>query len=294
MEESQASRDAVLYFMIHWMSVRKYPSPVLVNQGGHWVVVVGYESDVDPQTSSTVTLQQITFHDPEPHNIGTVTTMSASQWYNGPWNGAVIYSGTWLNDYVAVVEPPKPSGTTRVRVVERTGRQLLSDRQAVEYAVRWVRERQLAERPGYQVFARGQVEPTGALLVHDEPRMDLKQERPLDYYVVPFGLRSERERGGHPIVRAAVLVNAYTGDLEETTVFGRPIQYMTREGALDIAAKAFNVDQAKLKATLMFQPSKVSHIRAFPFWEVSLGERSIYIDQLGEVFGRLELSIPGD
>jgi hypothetical protein len=291
-EQSQASRDAVLYFMIYWMSVRKYPSPVLVNQGGHWVVVVGYESDVDPQTSSTVTLQQITFHDPEPHNIGTVTTMSASQWYNGPWNGAVIYSGTWLNDYVAVVEPPKPSGTTRVRVVERTGRQLLSDRQAVEYALRWVRERQLAERPGYQVFASGQVEPTGALLVHDEPRMDLKQERPIDYYVVPFGLRSER--GGHPTVRAAVLVNAYTGDLEETTVFGRPIQYMTREGALDIAAKAFNVDQARLKATLMFQPSKVSHIRAFPFWEVSLGDRLIYIDQFGEVFGRLELSIPGD
>jgi len=27
----------------------------------------------------------------------------------------------------------------------------------------------------------------------------------------------------------------------------------------------------------MFQPSKVSHIRAYPFWRVSLGDRTIYI-----------------
>lgn len=53
--------------------------------------------------------------------------------------------------------------------------------------------------------------PTGALLVQDEPRMDRKQERPIAYYVVPFGVRGENERG-HPTVRVSVLVNAYTGE----------------------------------------------------------------------------------
>ena len=295
-QESQASRDAVLHFMLYWMSVRRYPSPVLVNQGGHWVVVVGYDSDVDPTQSSAVTLQQITFRDPEPHNIGTLTTMSASQWYNGPWVGGVVYSGTWMDNYVAVVEPPMPKGTVRVQIVDRTGREYLSEQQAVEHAVRWIRELRLAERPGYEFLLRGDVAPTGALLVHDEPRMDRKQERPIAYYVVPFGIRGENDRG-HPTVRLSILVNAYTGDLEETTVFGRPIHYITKEDALDIAAKAFRVDREQLsraEATLMFQPSKVSHIRAYPFWRISLRDRTVYIDQLGEVFGRLELSIPGD
>jgi hypothetical protein len=298
-EEAQTSRDDVLYFMLYWMSVRRYPSPVLVNQGGHWVVVVGYECDVDPTQAAAVTLQQISFHDPEPHNIGTQTTMSASQWYNGPWNGSVIYSGTWLNDYVAVVEPPKPKGAVRVQVMDRTGRELLSDQQAVEHAIRWVRERRLAERPGYQFLAGvagGDVAPAGALLVQDEPRMDRRHEGPIAYYVVPFGVRGENERG-RPTVRVSVLVNAYTGDFEEATVFGRPIHYMTREDALEVAAKVFHVDREQIEhaeATLMFQPSKVSHIRAYPFWRIGFRDRSIYIDQLGEVFGRLELSIPGD
>ena len=295
-EEAQISRDAVLHFMLYWMSVRRYPSPVLVNQGGHWVVVVGYESDLDPTQSPPVTLQQITFHDPEPHNIGTVTTMSASQWYNGPWNGAVIYPGTWLNSYVAVVEPPRPKGIVRIQVVDRSGREHISEQQAIEHAVRWVRERRLSERPGYQFLARTDSAPTGALLVHDEPRADHRQERPIAYYIVPFGVRGENERG-RPTVRASVLVNAYSGDFEEATVFGRPIHYMMQEEALEIAAKAFGVRLDHLggaEVTLMFQPSKVSHIRAYPFWRISLWDRTIYIDQLGEVFGRLELSIPGD
>jgi hypothetical protein len=57
------------------------------------------------------------------------------------------------------------------------------------------------------------------------------------------------------------------------------------------------VDRAELKeakATLMFKPSKVSHIRAFPFWEIVVKDRTFYVDQIGEFFGRLELSIPGD
>ena len=154
----------------------------------------------------------------------------------------------------------------------------------------------MSERPGYEFFARTDLAPRVELLVHDYLRADHRQERPIAYYIVPFGVRGENERG-RPTVRASVLVNAYSGDFEEATVFGRPIHYMMQEEALEIAAKAFGVRLNHLggaEVTLMFQPSKVSHIRAYPFWRISLWDRTIYIDQLGAVFGRLELSIPGD
>jgi len=57
------------------------------------------------------------------------------------------------------------------------------------------------------------------------------------------------------------------------------------------------VDRAELKdakANLMFKLSTVSHIRAFPFWEIVVKDHVFCIDQVGEVFGKLELSIPGD
>jgi hypothetical protein len=65
-EFDKASSGAVLFFMLYWMNRERFPSPVLVNQGGHWVVVVGWETDVEPVDGSSPTLQQIHYCDPEP------------------------------------------------------------------------------------------------------------------------------------------------------------------------------------------------------------------------------------
>jgi len=295
-EYSDATRDNVLHFMLYWMSVRHFPTPVLVNQGGHWVVVIGYQSDIQPQPGNAPTLQQITFLDPEPHNVGTFTTQSASQWYNGPWNGSVIYSGTWQNKYVAIVEPPNVKGTVRVNMAQRSGTRLLSPQEAVERATRWIRELGLAQKPHYGLLARSDVVTLEPMVVRDSPHQEQKEERPIHYYVVPFGIRSESDRGKQ-LARLSVLLNAYTGEFEEITTFGKPVHYLSHDEALALAAKAMHVDSAQLKdakATLMFKPSKVSHIRAYPFWEIAVKDRVFYIDQIGEVFGKLELSIPGD
>ena len=83
-EFSDASRDAVLFDILFWINQREYPSPVLVNQGGHWVVIVRYETDVEPVAGSSPTLQSIKYHDPEPHNVGTVTNQTGAQWFSGP------------------------------------------------------------------------------------------------------------------------------------------------------------------------------------------------------------------
>ena len=295
-EFANASRDAVLFFMLYWMNIEHYPSPVLVNQGGHWVVVVGWETDIEPTNGSSPTLQQIHYFDPEPHNVGTDTTMTAAQWYAGPWNGAVIYSGTWLNEYVAIVEPPKPRGKVRVKMVRRTGEKLLTPRAAVAAARRAIEEQRLGEQPRYSVLAGKEVDAHQPLLVRDQPAGSRAKRVP-QYYIVPFGIRGEHAERGGPLVRIAVLVNAYSGALEEVTAFGRPVRCLTREEALDAVASAMRVEPGQLQdaeATLMFQPGDITHIRTYPFWQVKVGRRFLYVDQLGVLYGKLLPSIPGD
>src|SRR5207245_1591059 len=82
----------------------------LDNPGGHCVDVGGDVTGVEAVGGSSPVLQTISVPDPEPHNGGTSSTFSAAQWFGAPWNGAVIYTGTWLNQYVAVIEPPLPKG----------------------------------------------------------------------------------------------------------------------------------------------------------------------------------------
>ena len=295
-EFADPSRDAVLFFMLFWMNRKRFPSPVLINQGGHWVVVVGWETDVEPTGGSSPTLQQIHYFDPEPHNVGTDTTMTAAQWYGGPWNGAVIYSGTWLNQYVAIVEPPRPTGMAQVQIATRTGRRLLTPEQAVAAAQRAIAEQRLGERPKYSLLAGRAVVTHPPLLVRDQPPRSRARRVPY-YYIVPFGVRGEEAERGGPLVRIAVLVNAYTGALEEVTAFGRPIRYLTREEALAAVASAMRVERGGLEdveATLMFQPGDITHIRTYPFWQVKVGRRFLYVDQLGVLYGKLLPSIPGD
>jgi hypothetical protein len=295
-ESANTSRDAVMFFLLYWMNIEHYPSPVLVNQGGHWVVVVGWETDIEPTSGSSPTLQQIHYFDPEPHNVGTDTTMTAAQWYAGPWNGAVIYSGTWHNEYVAIVEPPKPRGTVRVKMVRRTGDRLLAPQAAVAAARRAIEEQRLGERPQYSILAGKEVDAHPPLLVRDQPAGSRARRVP-QYYIVPFGIRGEHAERGGPLVRIAVLVNAYSGALEEVTAFGRPVRYLTREEALDAVASAMRVQPGQLKdaeATLMFQSGDITHIRTYPFWQVKVGRRFLYVDQLGVLYGKLLPSIPGD
>jgi hypothetical protein len=295
-EFADATRDVVLFDIVFWMNQREYPSPVLVNQGGHWVVIVRYETDVEPLAGSSPTLQSIKYHDPEPHNVGTISTQTGAQWFAGPWNGSIIYSGTWLGKYVAVVEPPIETGRVRVRRVTRTGKRLLSSARAVEQARRWIAELDLAEQSEYSLLARSDVDALDPLLVRDEPAGSRARNVP-HYYIVPFGFKKEFGDRGSRLARVSVLVNAYTGNLEEVTAFGSPIRYLGEEEALEVVASAFQTERDQLRnprATLMFQPSDIGHIRAYPFWQVKLGRRTVYVDQLGTLYGKLLPSIPGD
>ncbi len=295
-ERADASRDAVLFYLLYWMNQRRFPTPTLVNEGGHWMVIIGYETDVEPLGGTTPSLQHITFHDPEPHSIGTTTTMTAAQWYGGPWNGSIIYSGSWYHKYVAVVEPPMVKGKVRVKQVKRTGTKLLSAAAAVRSAQRWIKELRLAENPRYGLLAREDLQTLEPMVVREAPDAGKRTKSVPHYYIVPFSIRGESERGER-LTHLSILVNAFTGEFEEVTVFGRAVRYLSREAALHVVASAMHVEPGKLgraQATLMFRPSKISHIRSFPFWEIKVGRKTVYVDQKGEIFKTIELSIPGD
>jgi len=154
----------------------------------------------------------------------------------------------------------------------------------------------LAEKPQYSILRHQQVEAHPALLVRDEPRNNTSKSVP-HYYIVPFGLRNERSDCGNPLARVCVLVNAYTGAFEEVTTFGRPLRYLTKEEAVNVVSTAIRLHPNELKnaeVTLMFQSGEITHVRTYPFWRVLFKERAYYIDQLGVLYNKLVLSIPGD
>jgi hypothetical protein len=195
-----------------------------------------------------------------------------------------------------------------VRPAKRTGSRLLKPAQAVVAARRWIEEQRLAETPKYSLLARKGVEALTPLLVREEPpvRPEGPRARPQrerrttqvpHYYIVPFGLRGERSEDGRPLARVCVLVNAYSGALEEVTAFGQPLKHLTVEEALGVVAAALRVAPNRLRradATLMFQPGDITHVRTYPFWRVQVGERVVYVDQLGKLYGKLLPAIPGD
>src|SRR5438046_9626763 len=96
-EFANSNRDTVLFDILFWMNVRQYPSPVLINQRGHWVDIVGDVTDVEPVGGSSPVLQTISVHDPEPHNVGTRRTSSGAPRFGGPGNGDVLCTSNVLD-----------------------------------------------------------------------------------------------------------------------------------------------------------------------------------------------------
>jgi hypothetical protein len=97
---TSSNRDEANRFILISMNSLSFPTPVLMNSGGHWMVVVGFETDVDPRSSAKAKLQYVTVYDPE--MPGSVTTKTAKQWNRRSWFGAVKIPGTWKDKFVVV------------------------------------------------------------------------------------------------------------------------------------------------------------------------------------------------
>ena len=80
-------------------------------------------------------------------------------------------------------------------------------------------------------------------------------------------------------------------------MFGQPLKHITEQEARNVVAAALKVAPNRLRdadMTLMFQPGDITHVRTYPFWKIQVGERTLYVDQLGNLYGKLLPAIPGD
>lgn len=295
---ADANRDAVMFDILYWMRTNDYPVATLINQGGHWVVIVQYVSDIEPVRGSTPTLQEITIYDPEPHNVGSASTMDAAAWYDTKWYGGVWWGGTWHDQYVAVIEPPVAKGTVEVKTVTRIGEKIIPPEEAIKYAEKWIDELKLSKKPLYTILQKKGVRNLQPILVREEIKTGLEKEKEVPYYyIVPFGFEHEIGDCGIGLARVCVIVNAYTGRFEEIGAFGKPVRYLPEKETIDIIARTLRLtreEMRKLKPSLMFQPSDITHIRLYPFWRVMVADRVLYVDQLGKVYGAIKPSVPGD
>ncbi len=204
---ANTSRDTVMFDILYWMNRNNYPVGTLINRGGHWVVIVGFQTDIAPVSGSNPTLQQITIYDPEPHNIGSQSTMTAAVWNATDWVGPVQYAGTWSNQYVAVIEPPVKRGRVKINRIRRIGDKVISPKEAVRNAKTWIEKLGLSKKPSYAILQRKSVINLQPMLVREQIKPDLKEKVP-HYYIVPFGFQSEIGRCGIKLARVCVIVNA--------------------------------------------------------------------------------------
>jgi hypothetical protein len=281
------------------MNRNQFPVATLVNRGGHWVVIVGFQTDIAPVAGSSPVLQTIRFHDPEPHNVGTDTTINAATWFSAPhWNGGISAAGTWNNKYVAVIEPPVEKGNVVIKEVKRIGEKYISPKEAVEYARKWIDKMALSGKDAYAVVKKKGIITQEPILVREEYKFGLEKEKRLPYYfIVPFGFASETGKCGVPLTRVSVIVNAFTGEFEEITAFGEPVRYLPQGEAIESVARAMKLSKEELKnvqASILFRPSDITHIRTYPFWVIKVREKTLYVDQLGNLYTQIKPSIPGD
>jgi hypothetical protein len=98
------NRDVMMSAMLFQMKVTKFPALVLVERGGHWVVVVGWETDVEPDGGNIPTPLLIQYYDPQPEDTGWKGEKSGADWYELLWGGLPVgIPGHWGGKYVAIV-----------------------------------------------------------------------------------------------------------------------------------------------------------------------------------------------
>lgn len=278
-------KEDLMFQILFWMNYNSFPVTTLVNSGNHWVDVVGYETDIEPIGGSDPELLEITIHDPWPIGQGQVSTMTGTVWYDTKWANAVTNPGTWYNKYVAVIEPPDIQGNVWIRDVDRKGTDAISAQDALQFSETWIDLLNLdAKNPSYQAIKDNDTTTLAPLLVREEINPVLAKDAQVPYYyIIPYKLKTDSPSvlsgdSDSGYFSLCVIVNAYTGDFEEIAAFGIALKYLTADEAKEYAG----VKEAKTE--LIFTPSNVTQVRAYPVWRVVTKEKTLYVDQVGNVF----------
>lgn len=269
---SNANAQSLMYSVAYWMKVMHYAAAVVLDTNGHnaiaahkehWVVVRSIETNVDPTTTSTVTLQSIDIIDPSPASLGDPPLdrhLTGPGWYLA--FKTVTIPGGYSGKYVADIEPPERSGRAIARELPRTGTRITAER-ALAAARRAAID--LRRVPAFREI--GSLQPQTPLLVNPDGGA---------YYLVPFAAA-----GKAPTM--AVLINGYSNDFMEAARFKARAPLPERE-AIARAQRFAGIEQPRTsKAVLVSAPEEGSPY--FPSWRVSIDGEELSVDVAGNVRG---------
>ncbi len=290
------SRANVLLAALVSLKAHRYPIPMLVNQGDHWIVLTGFVTDVEPVDGGKPKLNRVCLRNPWPIGTGATESLTASEFASTRYFGqSVGKPGTWRYKSVCVAERPV-QGNVRIAAERFSGRSKAA-------AAATLRPRALA------AFTEGDFIPCDSVATFATlgrsagPAVSVQPATPAGgvaaiggYHLVPVaprGMAASALTDGGAV--AGVLMVAETGMLQGAVAFGQPVQFISRRQAIDVVAKAMAapVSARGAQATLMFRPSTVSMSKAWPFWRVQIAGRTLFVDQNGLIHPRLEPPRPG-
>jgi hypothetical protein len=275
----------VMHDMLYWIKKIDYPSATMKG-GTHWVLVYGYETNVEPTTSNTVTLEHISIIEPacypcsDPANGGLdIPDITGTAWYANYWHqGVQFWAGeAYHGEYVAVVEPPATKGRVKFEK-EYIGKkeEIIPVESIMKKAMGYIKARELTEYRTLKFMA--QATPQTPLLVEWQGRKKV-------YYLVPFTMEK-----GKP-AKAVMIINAYNGNYQECGALCCPFAFVLEKEAINLLLEKTGIKKyEKLIASLKFVDSDITRSHYYPFWEINIDGKVFYVDQNREI--HKELRIP--
>jgi hypothetical protein len=268
---SNTNASTLMYSVAFWMRRNSFPVAAVLNTDAHnaigahqeqWVAIKGIVTDVDPLTSSSVTLKYIfivqqapVFGDPAVERF-----ITGSQWYS-EFEAVTKAASTYNGKFVAVIEPPPSTGTLKAKLRLVTGT-ILSAQRILPLLQRSLRNSEVARLELFRDLVR--LQPQTPVLVNPERGA---------YYIVPFGTP------GKPATMAA-LVNAYDGELLEVARL-RPRPVPSEREAIQRALRLVGRDKSKeppaAKATLVYEGG----LPYYPSWRVNVDREEVLVDVAG-------------
>ena len=301
--EAEGTRDIV--YTLHKYGV----SPaVLVFGCMHWIVVAGVQTDVEPIGTTDYTVEGFWIHNPVYHAATPPPPHDATDGCGsggtlGNANDFVTYAG-WQSTYFTGCNYDHPSGDSQyisvcdpdVRDIElprRRERKLLADgkrfldpKQAIKFSEVGLEE--------YGLLKNKRVASALEDAKPGKPQPVLRLDKPnIYYYLVPW----ENKQG----VTALTQIDARFGIFHSLQLREKSIQkeFLSKDDILErVMYKRFELPEQKgrltlypeivcLSPTLVWQPCQESFSPHLPFYQLTVGEHTIYVRVDGEVFTKL-------
>lgn len=261
---SNTNAQTLMHSVAFWMNTNHFPVALLLSTNPHnaltshrehWVAVKRVDTDLNPVTNSTVTLQLIVIVD-QPTTFGAMAverTITGSDWYTSNFEAVSNAASSFNGKFVAVIEPPDRTGTATAKLLPLTGTVIPMER-IIPLAQQAIQSGPLAKVESFRELARLQAQQP--ILVNPERAA---------YYIVPFAAP------GTPPT-AAILINAYSGDLMEGGRFA-PRAILTEKEAVVRALNSLGRETAKeIRATPLRGESPY-----FPVWRVNLDGEELLV-----------------